>query len=52
MANAKPPKYVWDAVRNGRYVRAWRDRAAREVVVQVWNGPAPDGEPAGDWGRP
>ncbi len=47
----KAVRYLVNETRKGRYVRAWwvgRD----EIAVQVWNGPDPVGEPAGDWGMP
>lgn len=47
---AKKIKYLVDAVRGGRYVRARKE--GRSYVVQVWNGPSPDGEPDGDWDMP
>lgn len=49
---AKKIKYLHDGVwrETGRYVRLFREN--REWVVQVWNGPAADGDPAHDIGMP
>lgn len=48
---AKAIKYLFDGVRDGCYVRAWKVR--REIVVQVWRKKeSPDGEPDGDWVMP
>jgi hypothetical protein len=50
----KQPRYLWNSVFEGRYVRAWREGRGRnaDIVVQVWNGTEPDGEPACDWAMP
>lgn len=51
MAKVKQPKFLFDGLFRGLwYVRAWKER--REIVVQVWNGEKPDGDPAGDWSMP
>lgn len=50
---AKKPKYIFDGIRDGVYVRAWKEgRGHGEIVVQVWKSGKPDGEPDGDWGMP
>lgn len=50
----KKPKYLHDGARDGIYVRAWSEGRGRdkEIVVQVWWKPKPEGEPDGDWGMP
>jgi DNA (cytosine-5)-methyltransferase 1 len=47
-------KYLIDNVRDGRYVRAWKEGKGRqaEIVVQIWNGETPEGEPDADLGLP
>jgi hypothetical protein len=48
---AKSPKYLVDGVRDGNYVRLWKE--GREWVVQVWKGKKePKGDPDGDWAMP
>lgn len=57
---AKTPKYLHDGTYTyGEpsaiyWIRAWREGRGRnsEIIVQVWNGSAPDGEPVGDWAMP
>ena len=51
---AKRKRYLLDGMREGRYVRAWKEgRGHRgEVMVQVWNSGKPEGEPDGDWAMP
>lgn len=49
--SAKRIRYLVDRVWDGRYVRAWKD-GRLEIVVQVWDGTEPTGEPAGDWAMP
>jgi hypothetical protein len=39
-----------DEVRNGRFIRAWKERG--EIVVQVWDGDKPEGESEHEWGMP
>ena len=48
------PKFLLNCVRNGRWVRVWRDGRGRnsEIVVQIWNRAEPVGEPDGDWAMP
>jgi len=46
----KQPKCLVNEVRDGRFIRVWKER--REIVVQVWDGPEPNGEPKGDWAMP
>lgn len=47
-------RYLFDGIRAGRWVRAWREGRGRnaEIVVQIWNIGQPEGEPDGDWGMP
>lgn len=47
---AKKINYKFDGVRDGVYVRCWRE--GREYVVQVWHSGKAEGEPDGDWGMP
>ena len=47
---AKKIKYLYDGVRGGYYVRAWKE--GREIAVQVWVNTEPEGEPNGDWAMP
>jgi hypothetical protein len=47
----KAKKLLVDEVRGGRYVRAWKEGRS-DLVVQVWKGSKPDGEPSGDWAMP
>jgi hypothetical protein len=46
----KKQQFLVDELRNGRWVRAFKER--REIVVQVWNSGKPEGEPDGDWAMP
>lgn len=51
MAKSKEPKLAVNEVRDGHFVKSWKEN--REWVVQVWlNKPTPDGEPEGDWSYP
>jgi len=47
----KQPKCLVNEVRDGHFIRAWKE-GRQEIVVQVWEGTEPTGEPAGDWAMP
>jgi hypothetical protein len=47
---AKAPKVLLSEVRDGCYVKCWKER--REYVVQVWLKATPEGAPDGDWSMP
>lgn len=50
----KKRKYLHDGMSNGIYVRAWSEGRGRdkEIMVQVWWKPKPEGEQDGDWAMP
>jgi hypothetical protein len=50
----KKIKYLVDEVRHEHYVRAWAEGRGRnrEIMVHVWKGKEPVGDPQGDWAMP
>lgn len=46
----KEPKVLVNGVRDGCFVKCWKDK--REIVVQVWLSGKAEGEPDGDWAMP
>ena len=46
----KKIKYLIDGVRDGKYIRAWKEK--RDYAVQVWLNGECEGKPDGDWGMP
>jgi hypothetical protein len=47
-------RFLFDGLRDGRWVRAWREGRGRngEIIVQIWNSGTANGEPNGDWAMP
>lgn len=50
----KKRKYLRDEMKDGIYVRAWKEGRGNnaEIMVQVWWKPKAEGEPDGDWVMP
>jgi hypothetical protein len=47
----KKPNYLFDGLRDGVYVRAWKE-GRKSIIVQIWLTSPEEGDPSGDWDMP
>lgn len=48
---ARKTKYLFDGMRNGIYVRAFKE-GRWHIIVQIWLTSPEEGDPYGDWEMP